>query len=565
EVDALARGLAAASAAERVARDRLDAATELAAVGPELAAAQVALDAAADEHRRLVTDHLGLWQRHLDGIASTLAGRLVPGAPCPVCGSATHPSPAEPGVDAVDAAAVEAARSRADAAEADVVRLTAARDVLDRRRAELGGRAGDTGPDGLRDAHAAALRAVEDARAAQDALPRLAAAHADLLERQRLVAEDRRLAAEAEAAARHGLESRTSVLAAEETAVALARGTHPTVAERQSALVASASRHRAAAEALASLRAAVVARDALLERGEAEARVHGFADASAARAARRPPERVAELEATVSVWATRAAALAGALDDARFAGLDPADASEAAARLDAAVAAKAAADDAQDVALTAEHGAHRRIEDFARRRADLAAAERAHARIVADTAAVVRLAGLAKGTTSALRMSLTTYVLRRWFEQVVEAANLRLGTMSSGRYELERVDEAERGERRTGLSLRVVDRHTGESRSPKSLSGGETFYTSLALALGLADVVRAEAGGVELDTLFIDEGFGTLDAETLDQVMSVIDELRNGGRVVGIVSHVPDLKEQIAERLEIRRRDDGSSYTTVVA
>jgi exonuclease SbcC len=105
----------------------------------------------------------------------------------------------------------------------------------------------------------------------------------------------------------------------------------------------------------------------------------------------------------------------------------------------------------------------------------------------------------------------------------------------------------------------VIDRHTGESRSPKSLSGGETFYTSLALALGLADVVRAEAGGVELDTLFIDEGFGTLDAETLDQVMSVIDELRDGGRVVGIVSHVPDLKEQIAERLEIRRRADGSS------
>ena len=100
----------------------------------------------------------------------------------------------------------------------------------------------------------------------------------------------------------------------------------------------------------------------------------------------------------------------------------------------------------------------------------------------------------------------------------------------------------------------MIDRHTGEERSPRSLSGGETFYTSLALALGLADVVRAEAGGVDLDTLFIDEGFGSLDADTLDQVMAVIDDLRDRGRVVGIVSHVADLKDRIAERLEVRRR-----------
>jgi exonuclease SbcC len=111
----------------------------------------------------------------------------------------------------------------------------------------------------------------------------------------------------------------------------------------------------------------------------------------------------------------------------------------------------------------------------------------------------------------------------------------------------------------------VVDRHTGAERSPGSLSGGETFYTSLALALGLADVVRAEAGGVDLDTLFIDEGFGSLDSDTLDQVMAVIDELRDRGRAVGIVSHVADLKDRVSERLEVRRLPDGSSALTVVA
>jgi exonuclease SbcC len=111
----------------------------------------------------------------------------------------------------------------------------------------------------------------------------------------------------------------------------------------------------------------------------------------------------------------------------------------------------------------------------------------------------------------------------------------------------------------------VTDRHTGTDRSPASLSGGETFYTSLALALGLADVVRAEAGGVDLDTLFIDEGFGSLDAATLDEVMAVIDDLRDRGRVVGIVSHVPDLKDRVPERLEVSRLPDGSSAMRVVA
>ena len=119
---------------------------------------------------------------------------------------------------------------------------------------------------------------------------------------------------------------------------------------------------------------------------------------------------------------------------------------------------------------------------------------------------------------------------------------------------------------RKGLGLEVLDLYTGKQRGTGSLSGGETFYTSLALALGLADVVQAEAGGAALDTLFIDEGFGTLDEDTLQEVMSVIDGLRGNGRMVGIVSHVPDLKDQISERLEVRRISDmGPSQVRVVA
>ena len=178
---------------------------------------------------------------------------------------------------------------------------------------------------------------------------------------------------------------------------------------------------------------------------------------------------------------------------------------------------------------------------------------------------VIHLAGLANGTEGHRRMALTTYVLRYWFEQVVAAANVRLSAMSSGRYELRRTDEGRGKSDRSGLTLAVIDRHTGEERSPASLSGGETFYTSLALALGLADVVTAQAGGVDTDTLFIDEGFGSLDADTLDQVMGVIDDLRDRGRVIGIVSHLTDLKDRVPERLEVRRLADGSSAVRVVA
>jgi DNA repair protein SbcC/Rad50 len=131
--------------------------------------------------------------------------------------------------------------------------------------------------------------------------------------------------------------------------------------------------------------------------------------------------------------------------------------------------------------------------------------------------------------------------------------------MSGGRYSLEHCDEAERGRARSGLSLRVVDGWTGRRRDTASLSGGESFYTSLALALGLADVVTAEAGGARVETLFVDEGFGSLDEETLQEVLDTLDGLRSGGRVVGLVSHVPDMRDRIPARLEVVKTRWGST------
>ena len=121
------------------------------------------------------------------------------------------------------------------------------------------------------------------------------------------------------------------------------------------------------------------------------------------------------------------------------------------------------------------------------------------------------------------------------------------------------------GETRGGLSLLVRDDWTGDSRDPATLSGGETFVVSLALALGLADVITDEAGGTDLDTLFVDEGFGSLDSETLEDVMDTLDTLRDGGRVVGVVSHVPELQTRIPTQLRVHRGRTGSHTTLALA
>jgi exonuclease SbcC len=169
-----------------------------------------------------------------------------------------------------------------------------------------------------------------------------------------------------------------------------------------------------------------------------------------------------------------------------------------------------------------------------------------------------------KSVDNQLRMRLSAYVLSERLRQVVAAANERLGTMTDQRFSLEQADERGAGEQRGGLSLRVRDEWSGKQRDPATLSGGETFIVSLALALGLADTVSHEAGGTQLDTLFIDEGFGALDATTLDGVMDTLDALRDGGRVVGLVSHVAELRNRVPAQLEVRKARRGSTVKASV-
>jgi exonuclease SbcC len=157
------------------------------------------------------------------------------------------------------------------------------------------------------------------------------------------------------------------------------------------------------------------------------------------------------------------------------------------------------------------------------------------------------------------RMSLNSYVLAARLEQVALAASERLVAMSDGRYLLQHTDaKAARGAK-SGLGLEVVDQWTGHHRDTSTLSGGESFMASLSLALGLADVVQQESGGVEIETLFVDEGFGSLDEQSLEQVMDALEGLRDGGRVVGLVSHVAEMKQRIGMQLQVIKGRNGST------
>jgi exonuclease SbcC len=176
-----------------------------------------------------------------------------------------------------------------------------------------------------------------------------------------------------------------------------------------------------------------------------------------------------------------------------------------------------------------------------------------------DAAQVRRLADLCSGGgANALRMTLTSFVLAARLEEVAAVASQRLLRMTQGRYSLVHTDGAVKGGARSGLGLLARDSWTGQDRETSTLSGGETFLASLALALGLADVVQAEAGGTRIEALFVDEGFGTLDEDTLDEVMDVLDGLREGGRVVGLVSHVAELRARIPAQVHVRKTRRGS-------
>ena len=542
--------LVAAQAARDLELELIDA---LAAAGDSLAAAQTA-----------IADEAYLRGRRLAGIAGELAAALVPGEQCPVCGAVEHPNIATLGADHATAdqvAAAEGARVLAEQASASASGTAA---ILTER---LAGQRELAGPRTVAEHDAAVAGAVGLVRAAVAAQSNLA----DL--RVRLAEHDDRAVAIALrhqdlvtviATARASIGSRRAELTGHEREIDDSRGGAPTVAARVAVLSGQLAACTTLAESLEAVERAEddhVTRAGELGKGLAE---QGFVDATDARAALLPAAELARLETAVVAHATGLARVASALAEPSLAGL----ADAVVVDLEGARAACDLAEGAASTAGRASALAASVASSSATARGAVEAAYVGHRAARELAAPVTRMADLAaaSGGDNAMRLTLATYVLVKRFEDVVAAANERLLAMSDGRFELLRSDEREdvRG-RRMGLAMKIVDHRMEAARDPRTLSGGETFYVSLCLALGMADVVTAEAGGIELGTLFVDEGFGSLDPETLEAVLAVLARLRTGGRVVGVVSHVEALKQSIAERIEVRRLPDGSSTLTVRA
>ncbi|WP_314690025.1 SMC family ATPase [uncultured Rothia sp.] len=511
--------------------------------------------------------------------SSLLARELKDGEPCAVCGSVEHPAPAQiaEGEQLVERADLDAAKERED-------------------KAHKQARTHELAKDRATKAHQEASEALAAARTQYETLAAQGECDVEQTAAQLQEAQTRLTQAQSRVTARDGVLAKVERVRVEqqkaqealrtiEGAAVEAQTRHRDALARCEATAADLAPARAAVgfaqrvEAVEGYRAAHqrLARAVLLL-GQARER-HAQAAAQAQRllsesafesaelvhAAVRTPERVDALEQAVAAYELEHARLLEGFGR------------EAIASVAARVAAgEQAPDDLQGVREQVEQlraAAHRLTLREGERESvlrSLQALRGEYAAFRAKTAQrydraqmLANLATAARGDTLGgyeHQVDLVSYVLGAEFERILHSASLHLDRMSEGRYGMVFSDHRAKGSRSGGgLNLEITDTWTGEPREASSLSGGESFLASLSLALGLAEVVQANNGGIELDTLFIDEGFGTLDAETLDMVMGTIESLRDSGRTIGLISHVEEMKNRIPAQIVVEKGQNGSS------
>ena len=523
-----------------------------------------ARDAAADARDR-VQD---LTARRLSGIAAELAGELTEGQACQVCGSTEHPQRAE----ATDDAVTEVEQTEATAAyEAlTAAHSTAQGKVLqaEERLSALRSAAGGLRPPDCLSRVAELTHELDEARRAESDLAD-AEASVEVLgrEQQELTTKVHELETLV-ATLEQAVTSQRRTIETLGVELAVAMGVSP------GAPLGSVSDEVSRLEDLVGLlsgtRQALVDHDAAVARAEELERhvlvaavEHGFDDLTALRAAVLEPSergRLDQLLESRTLAENRALAV---LEDDEVRAV----AADAAPDVAASEAALATAEELALRAARTLHQSEEALESLRRQRQRLEQALASWTPVQEEYLRAESMSKLVRGmgADNQLQMRLSAYVLATRLDQVVAAANERLAQMRDQRYLLQRTGRAARKGSQAGLGLEVVDQWTGDVRDPATLSGGETFVVSLALALGLADVVTQEAGGTEIETLFVDEGFGTLDADTLDDVMDRLDELRAGGRAVGVVSHVSEMRNRIPTQLHVEKRRNGSTVAVRTA
>lgn len=548
----------------------------------KLEAAQTAVTAARRKRDRL----LEAWRM---GQAAVLAHHLHDGESCPVCGSREHPNPARQGADVPDDDTLKAVADELETVEAACDRLRTSHSAAELARGQ----------------HASKLATLRDTLAAhEEGVP--ATSIAERRDRLAALREEAKSAADAAAKLEQASQQMKACEAAIETNTKALDHARTATSQAQSAVQAATAGHDAVALQLPE----TVRSRAALEQAIGQAGAEVQAIENAFKSAQQAFESASVAAAGVSArsqaaneaLATAAArkdeaerALAGALSQAGFADgaaflaarMSPettqaaerqirehdeslAAARERATRAEEAVRGMQAADlpslkeasmkaNAALEEILGRQGVMLQQRRDLGRTGDLLAESRARRDAVEKEYAVLgELAAVAAGRNDA-NMAFQRYVLAALLDDVLRQASLRLKAMSRNRYALQRSGGVADGRRAAGLDLEVLDDYTGRTRPASTLSGGEGFMASLALALGLSDTVQAYAGGVKLDTLFIDEGFGTLDPEALDSAMKALIDLQQRGRMVGIISHVEELKRQIEHGIEIRYAAGGST------
>jgi exonuclease SbcC len=510
-------------------------------------------------------------------MAVMLAAGLRPSEPCPVCGSVDHPRPACASGDTdsslaarLDAARMAVRRTEREAADADALasELVGQLEAIEGELAGVGALPSEAEMASLRQAREDGLAAARKARASM-------VERAERREASRLALEGGRKKLDAARALLANLESLRASKAAELKAASEAAGNldpeaearrlEATIAVLEKAVRDGVTRVESWKERTSSLRAARAGLETARSDRESEAAERkrlaeralsssGFSREEDCVAAGMDPDRLAEAERAVADYDREAAKAQGAFEaaEAAIAGKERpmGDLGEDALR--SASARKDAARGNYDERKAAAAELERLTKETAALEASVREAEALASRAES-------LSSLLNGATGA-KVDFKTFALAGYFQAVISNASERLIGMSDGRYALE-LEQPEKGRGKAGLEIAVLDSYTGRRRSASSLSGGEKFLAAISLATGLADVVTSRAGGARLESVFIDEGFGSLDGAALDRAIETLERLREG-RAIGIVSHVAELRTRLPDSLEIKKGPRGS---TIVA
>lgn len=487
---------------------------------------------ADDKYRQAQATYDSMHQAFLNEQAGILAGTLSPGQPCPVCGATEHPNPAQTSEAAPTEAELKTAKKNADAlaqamqkAHGEAAAWKGQRDtqkdnILRLTRELLGDTDLNTLPDTVEQALKTESEKIEQTEAA-------------LKKEQELVEQKEQIELKLPGKEKEEQELSAACAAQQQSLAAFSAQVQQLKLEAQETAKGLLFPDKQAVEArINELQITVLALKNALQTAQ-----KAYDDGTAAQNTLKG--QIATLETQLKTAPTIDMDALKGRKEALLIEKEQADISRS--RLQLRLQANTAA----------KEGLESQAETLAEKEQRLS-----WVKALSDTAN-----GAVGGKE---RIMLETYVQMDYFERVLEKANSRFLLMSGGQYELKRRDEVGDLRSQSGLEMDVVDHYNGSLRSVKTLSGGESFMASLSLALGLSDEIQASAGGIQLDTMFVDEGFGTLDGDTLRQAMRALEQLTQGNRLVGIISHVPELKERIDKQIRVTKDKQGGSQVEVV-